>query len=1099
MKRRFILDTFLSVVAVLCLSSHPAQIPRPAFAGDGRELGDEPLKLAWAYRATQPPSPAFKGGLAPSRRVPRVEPIRYDYVYHPVVGNGKLYFGSSTEEAVFCLDARTGDLKWSFYANGPIRLEPTRWKDRLFFGSDDGHVYCIDATSGELAWKYRAALDKRRAIGNGRIISAWPVRTSVAIADGVAYFGAGLLPPLGTYLHAVDAESGEAVWQRKIPYSPQGQVVVDGDSLLVATGRTCPAEFRRSDGTPLAEKPNARRAQGSSFVGRAGDIVLWGPCESGLLHIRVSPEPMPNLPRGTADAVMTGRITGLKGHSMVADERVYLLRDEELIAVDRDTFRRSALPYCHASPRYSKDTQWAGRPWGIAAAGLPLKEHQALHEQLKEAASWSTANEHDLRKLLLADGRIIAGGKDVVVVLDSANGTTVWTHDVEGNALGLAIADGDLFVSTDEGQFYCFRSKIEDEPRTHTPKPALPYSDDPVLVEAATTALARADIDKGFCVVIGVCEGQLACEIAKRSDFFVVGLDPDPVNVAAARENLTKAGLYGKQVVVHQVTAEDLAYPDFFANLIASEACVRTGQMPYRANSVLRMLQPYGGTLVLGGPKEMAGLSKWRMEGLSDWTSVNGKSGATWHVAHREELAGAGEWTHMYANPAGTVSSDDRLVSADLALQWLGPPGAEDVVERHAVAMPPLFKNGKLFISGLYDTIQAIDAYNGTSLWKVKVPESTRMMLSHNAGFMAVADDVLFVAADRNCWMLDTNTGDVMHKFADTDCENDWGYVGTTGDYLLGSGQKTPADEYSGRRRREGYRFLVSTRDLRSRPAVSDNLLAYAYSTKSLKWKYQRSSVILNSTIVVGADRVYFSESGNPAVTNDPSGTAHLTDFFADGARLVALDLHTGKEAWSQPLGPLSSQPADEHEHIMFLSYSDGILLSTRTGHIDGRLGYRLEAMDAATGRTKWKQTIPSRHRIYAPLTYGKNGQQSHPSITDGRIYLLSHITDALISIDLHTGEMTQNPELFNFWIHSKTCAVPTASATGLYFRRNSCYMYDLPSERLVDLTGVTRPSCWMSIIPAGGLVLMPEASSGCTCGFALQTSVVLVPRRPNQ
>ncbi|MBC8870741.1 MAG: hypothetical protein H8E44_15065 [Planctomycetes bacterium] len=155
--------------------------------------------------------------------------------------------------------------------------------------------------------------------------------------------------------------------------------------------------------------------------------------------------------------------------------------------------------------------------------------------------------------------------------------------------------------------------------------------------------------------------------------------------------------------------------------------------------------------------------------------------------------------------------------------------------------------------------------------------------------------------------------------------------------------------------------------------------------------------------------------------------------------------------------------------------------------------------MDAATGRTRWGQTISSRHRIYAPLTYGKDGQQSHPTITGGRVYLMSHITEALISIDLHTGEMPQNPELFDFWIHSKTCAVPTASATGLYFRRNSCYMFDLPSQKAIDLTGATRPSCWMSIIPAGGLILMPEASSGCTCGFALQTSVVLAPRQPDQ
>ncbi len=31
-------------------------------------------------------------------------------------------------------------------------------------------------------------------------------------------------------------------------------------------------------------------------------------------------------------------------------------------------------------------------------------------------------------------------------------------------------------------------------------------------------------------------------------------------------------------------------------------------------------------------------------------------------------------------------------------------------------------------------------------------------------------------------------------------------------------------------------------------------------------------------------------------------------------------------------------------------------------------------------------------------------------------------------------------------------------------------------------------------MIPAGGLVLIPEASSGCTCGFPLQTSLAYIP-----
>jgi len=40
----------------------------------------------------------------------------------------------------------------------------------------------------------------------------------------------------------------------------------------------------------------------------------------------------------------------------------------------------------------------------------------------------------------------------------------------------------------------------------------------------------------------------------------------------------------------------------------------------------------------------------------------------------------------------------------------------------------------------------------------------------------------------------------------------------------------------------------------------------------------------------------------------------------------------------------------------------------------------------------------------------------------------------------------------------------------------------------------VSRPGCWINTIPAGGLVLIPESSSGCTCGFALQTSLAFVP-----
>ncbi len=41
---------------------------------------------------------------------------------------------------------------------------------------------------------------------------------------------------------------------------------------------------------------------------------------------------------------------------------------------------------------------------------------------------------------------------------------------------------------------------------------------------------------------------------------------------------------------------------------------------------------------------------------------------------------------------------------------------------------------------------------------------------------------------------------------------------------------------------------------------------------------------------------------------------------------------------------------------------------------------------------------------------------------------------------------------------------------------------------------GGQRPGCWINFIPAGGLLLVPEASSGCQCPFAIATTIVFKP-----
>ena len=80
---------------------------------------------------------------------------------------------------------------------------------------------------------------------------------------------------------------------------------------------------------------------------------------------------------------------------------------------------------------------------------------------------------------------------------------------------------------------------------------------------------------------------------------------------------------------------------------------------------------------------------------------------------------------------------------------------------------------------------------------------------------------------------------------------------------------------------------------------------------------------------------------------------------------------------------------------------------------------------------------------------------------------------------------------------HRRGCGTLTASATTVFFRDSTASMFDLESNTYRKVTTTTRPGCWINMIPAGGLLLVPEASSGCTCNFAIQTSLAFRPRKP--
>ena len=200
-----------AALACLCLSSSVSAADWPMWRADAQRSGavNEPLAdqlhLQWVR-------------WLPPRRVawPNEARLQFDASYEPVVLGKRLFVASSTDGSVTAFDTESGDRIWQFYSEGPIRLAPVAWRDRVLFGSDDGFLYCLRAKTGELSWKVRGAPADRpdyRHLGNTRLVSYWPVRGGPVIdSGGTVYFGAGIWPTLGIFIHAVDAETGEIRW-----------------------------------------------------------------------------------------------------------------------------------------------------------------------------------------------------------------------------------------------------------------------------------------------------------------------------------------------------------------------------------------------------------------------------------------------------------------------------------------------------------------------------------------------------------------------------------------------------------------------------------------------------------------------------------------------------------------------------------------------------------------------------------------------------------------------------------------------------------------------------------------------------------------------
>lgn len=1024
------------------------------------------LELRWTYRSGAP-QPAW----------PTSERLAYDIAHQPILVGDTVVFGSTADDSVVALDAASGRVRWKFLAGGPVRFAPAGWRDRVFATSDDGWLYALALGDGRVLWKHRGGPDARMCLGNGRMISRWPARGGPVVVENAVYYAAGIWPSGGVYIHALEAETGRAVWTNDRtgqmlmaqPHgganahsgvAPQGYLLAAGDHLFVPTGRAVPSAFRRADGELAHYLLQENGSMGGARALAADRFVVNGGCfleqATGKLAARAGRGVFSALPDGVLQFTGAQLMAYRWGEVETQDKKGNRTRSRGLkrcaqvdLAPESEAIRRAALAtekLKSLKPLIRTDIIFKDADPAVAQqTGLErvLSQSRSDVEQLGASVAPFKPDAYErVCEVIAAGDEAVCGSSDSVAVVDLKAGRVRWTRKVEGNAVGLAAARGSLLVSTTAGVIYAFgvpasagRQSMVAESRmpakAGTPNPA---------GEQAREILQESGVREGYCLVVGCGDGRLALELARKSKLHVVGIENDVVKMNQARRMLAAAGVHGSRVSIVEGALDEALFPRYFADLVVSTA-------PLEKALTENWQRPDGGVVCFGAPGSL-------------------------EARRRGPLEGAGLWTHQNSDAANTLCSDDALVRGPLEIAWY-QDGPLEVSDRHAQAPAPLFNRGVLVVEGV-DGLCGMDAYNGRLRWVYPIPRILGDWdgVHHDVGVgdagsnFCLGDDSVFVRTGRRCVRLDLATGRKLAEFttpADGASTNrNWGFVAHADGVLFGSALN---DEHTVSPRYRSIRMRTE----------SAAFFAYDVKTGKLLWRYKPAHSLRNNAIAIADGRVYLIDRpialADRILAPTPNGKQGppLKPGDQPGGTLLALDARTGVMLWKTDDDVFGTQLAVSSKQGVALMFYQGV--KHKFFKLPSEVGGRLAAFSTSDGRRLWDKAATHKTR---------------PILNDDTIYAEGG------AWKIKTGE--EVPWRFE---RSYGCGQIAASRHLMLFRSATLGYLDLSRDAGTENWGGIRPSCWFNAIPAGGMVLVPDGSAKCACSYQMQAWLALQPAAP--
>jgi len=377
---------------------------------------------------------------------------------------GDLVFLCGDDGKVRAIDGKTGGLKWSFPTSGPVKQPPTIWKGRAYVGSGDGSVYCLEAATGRLLWKFRAAPVERRIMAYDRLCSTWPVASGVLIQDGVAYAAAGIIDYDGTYVYALNTETGKPIWgnttsghldkELRKGVSAQGILTIAGNRLWMPGGNVIsPACYNLQDGKCLSRSvgngsPRANRGEEIGIL-RGDYLVFGGRLQYSAVRNYVNP--------GTFTIAKIGG-DGIGKAMNVGNGKIPPAWSPEIFVTANGPH---SLPMCVDSASLidhlekAKPADLRGRPW---YTGTLERKWTVKDIQDSDAVAFVIAKNAVITALEQQRPRSLSS-KWTLAGLDPKTGKVIWTKPLKSSVLpgGLLVErHGRIVVVHEDGSVSCF-------------------------------------------------------------------------------------------------------------------------------------------------------------------------------------------------------------------------------------------------------------------------------------------------------------------------------------------------------------------------------------------------------------------------------------------------------------------------------------------------------------------------------------------------------------------------------------------------------------------------------------------------------------------